>query len=64
MNQELFTASFMAASDLDMRRVINLLVKKRINFAVLPNSGREGGIIATTETGVEILQENEIINER
>lgn len=52
-----FTRTFYVDNDLDTRRVINVLLKNREQFAIIPNQEVEGARISIAETGIGILRE-------
>lgn len=57
-----FEHTFFCASDLDVRRVINVLFRNKEQFAVIPNLETEGALISVASTAITVLQEEGILH--
>jgi hypothetical protein len=58
----LFARTFMAPDDTSTRRAINILLREKIHFAIVPNKEIEGAVISVPDEGFKSLKENGLID--
>ena len=58
---QLFSRNFATPDDLTTRRVINILLRERIHFAIVPNKEVEGAVVSIPDDGYETLKENGLV---
>lgn len=59
-SKRLFTKAYAVNDDVTMRRVVNVMLKRREKFAVSPDA-TQGGTIFLTDAGVAMIDEEGLL---